>query len=232
MWKFAVLAAVAALSHGAVIPFVACDAGGQNEEQRPPMEADRNLSLSPPDAARLAYYKSWGVGILAPRGWDCYGLVGSSGFSLLVSKTRIDRKKLLSSAWDGISGPAIWIDLVDGDTSGRYTIAEMIGRVFPSFRGNAKKTLEDIGQAMPAGPYPADRLVRKNSKLVEFWTAANAEGLGTTSPILGKDPIPVRGVAMLTVKMNLVFAALRLSEDLSGLSPVIIRQVELDNRSW
>jgi hypothetical protein len=49
------------------------------------------VELDPSVARRLAYYES-GVsrGVLAPRGWFCFGVYGSSGSAFLVTPEPID----------------------------------------------------------------------------------------------------------------------------------------------
>ena len=50
----------------------------------------------------------------------------------------------------------------------------------------------------PFGPYPADKTVYKNARLVEFETPANKDRLGTSTR-LRKDSIPIQGMAKLKV---------------------------------
>ena len=52
--------------------------------------------------------------------------------------------------------------------------------------------------AFPFEPYPADKTVYKNTRLVEFETPANKDGLGTATR-LRKDSIPIQGMAKLKV---------------------------------
>ncbi len=52
--------------------------------------------------------------------------------------------------------------------------------------------------AFPFEPYPADKTVYKNTRLVEFETPANKDGLGTSTR-LRKDSIPIQGMAKLKV---------------------------------
>src|SRR6202021_1595761 len=47
-------------------------------------------------------------------------------------------------------------------------------------------------------PYPADKTVYKNTRLMEFETPANKDGLGTSTR-LRKDSIPIQGMAKLKV---------------------------------
>jgi hypothetical protein len=52
--------------------------------------------------------------------------------------------------------------------------------------------------AFPFEPYPADKTVYKNTRLVEFETPANKDGLGTSTR-LRKDSIPIQGMAKFKV---------------------------------
>ena len=52
--------------------------------------------------------------------------------------------------------------------------------------------------AFPFEPYPADKTVYKNTRLMEFETPANKDGLGTATR-LRKDSIPIQGIAKLKV---------------------------------
>ena len=52
--------------------------------------------------------------------------------------------------------------------------------------------------AFPFEPYPADKTVYKNTRLVEFETPANKDGLGTATR-LRKDSIPIQGMAKFKV---------------------------------
>ncbi|HEX3940608.1 MAG TPA: hypothetical protein VHX11_03910 [Acidobacteriaceae bacterium] len=144
-------------------------------------------------ARRLAYYKAEnGVGVLAPRGWYCFSVYGSSGSSLFVSPESIDIAK-------GFAGPAIQISVADGGTAGRFRVAEVIARVFPDHRQFVRKVISEgiePASAFPAGPYPRDKLTYRGKNIVEFETPANAQGLGTGSR-LQPNSSPIRGVAIL-----------------------------------
>jgi hypothetical protein len=50
--------------------------------------------------------------------------------------------------------------------------------------------------AFPFEPYPADKTVYKNARLVEFETLANKDGLGISTR-LRKDSIPIQGMAKI-----------------------------------
>src|SRR5262245_60398919 len=68
------------------VPFVGCRSDGQVGPLEAPTGKSPSMTLAPETARRLAYYKSeYSFGVLAPRGWHCLDLYGSSGDTLYVS---------------------------------------------------------------------------------------------------------------------------------------------------
>lgn len=66
-----------------LVPFVGCKSDGQTGPQKAPNGKPVLLPLPAKFAERLAYYKSeQSAGVLAPRGWYCFGTYGSSGDTL------------------------------------------------------------------------------------------------------------------------------------------------------
>src|ERR1700721_604448 len=64
--------------------------GGKSDGQAGPLKApngkSKNVSIAPDLARQLAYYKAeQGFGVLAPRGWNCFGTYGSGGSNLYIS---------------------------------------------------------------------------------------------------------------------------------------------------
>jgi len=217
---------------GAEFPFVGCKSDGQVG----PLDASTGKPMSLPIAVgaaqQLAYYKSEsGPGVLAPRGWYCFGLYGSNGYSLYVSPHPIDGAKLLSGASSSFDGPAIEIAGSSGGTSGRFEVARIIARLFPAHRAFVESVIaEGIEPAseFPFGQYPKDKLTYRSSEIVEYQTPPNTDGLGTHSR-LRKNADPISGVEILTgPETSLVLLAVRLAPNLTDLTPVIIRQVERD----
>lgn len=183
-------------------------------------------------ASRLAYYKSeQGLGVLAPRGWNCFGVYRSSGYALYVSPEKVGASDALSRTWKGLAGPAIEIAGESGETSGRFSVARVIARVFPARKSFVEKTIaEGIEPAtsFPFGPYPTDKLTYRGQRVVEYETPADVDGLGTDSR-LARNAYPVRGVAILIGEApDLLHLAVRLSPNLSELASPIIEQVERD----
>jgi hypothetical protein len=118
------------------------------------------VSIEAELARRLAYYNSEeGFGVLAPRGWYCFGTYGSGGSRLYVSPEPIDTKNLFSDKWRGFLGPAIQLSYSYGGTSGRFDVAEIIARVFPAYTSFASTVMKELipPDSFSFGPYPKDR---------------------------------------------------------------------------
>jgi hypothetical protein len=211
------------------IPFVGCAADGQIGPVEAPAGKSRSLPISAETAGRLAYYKSSeGLGVLAPRGWSCFGLYGSNGYFLYVAPEHLAFESLSGKEF---TGPAIELNWESGGTSGRFGVARIIARVFPEHRSFVERVLADgitEPSDFPSGPYPTDQLKYRSRTMVEYETPANAEGLGT-SDRLKPSALPVRGVAILVGKIpDLVQLAVRLPPDLTDLSSTTIKQIEDD----
>lgn len=167
------------------VPFVGCESdvkapNAPNEAVRAPGQA----------AQRLAYYKAEeGPGVLAPRGWHCFGTYGSNGTSLYVSPDSISREQLFSTNWKGFTGPVIQVSSSLGDTSGRFEVAKIIARVFPAYKQFVESVIAEgiePASSFPFGAFPRDHLRYISKRTVEFETLANADGLGTTSRLQKK----------------------------------------------
>ena len=177
----------------------------------------------------LASYRSpEGLSVLAPRGWYCLGLYSGGGDTLYVGPQPIDESMIGRS---GFAGPMIEISHTFGPNSRRFDVARIIARVFPAYKPSAYKLLEGFDSEMSSltfGPYPQDALTYKSNRVVEYKTPAQTDGLGTQSS-LKKDGSPIAGVAMLVGQTpDLLLLSVRLPSELSGLTSVIIRQLERD----
>ena len=201
-----------------------------------PTGKSKGVSIAPELARQFAYYQAeQGSGVLAPRGWNCFGTYGSNGNNLYISPQPIDAALLFSDKWAGFPGPVIQFSVEVGDTSGRFGVAAMIARVFPAYRKFLTQVIaEDIRPAstFPSGPHPKDKLVYKGKNIVEFETPANEDGLGTDSR-LKKNTSPIRGVVILIEEeadsMPDSFSlSVRLPSNLNSLTPSIIQQTEWD----
>jgi hypothetical protein len=218
------------------VPFVGCPADGQVGPVDPPKGTTQLVHIPKEAAQQLAFYKAeQGFGVLAPRGWHCFETYGSSGRSLFVSPQSIDAKILFSDNWKAFIGPVVQLSAEDGGTSGRFAVARIIARVFPTNRSFVRKVIsEGIEPAsnFPSGPYPNDKIVYKSNDLVEYQTLPQTEGLGTQSRLL-KNIEPISGMAMLVglVKEgepSLLFLAVRLPSEMTSLSSAIVQQTEYE----
>jgi hypothetical protein len=170
---------------GLVVPFVGCESEVQSGPVDAPSDRTKTIAIPPGAAQRLAYYKAEeGPGVLAPRGWHCFGAYGSNGATLYVSPDPINAADLFSTSWKGFAGSVIQISYELADTSGRFAVAKTIARVFPSHKAFVEKVVAEGIQpasSFPYGLYPADLLMTRGQNVVEFWTPAKTEGLGTAS---------------------------------------------------
>ena len=215
------------------VPFVGCTSDGQIGPLKAPIGKSKIVPIAAETAGRLAYYKAEdGSGVLAPRGWYCFGTYGSDGTNLYVSADPIRGDDVLfAEKWKGFNGPVVQLSFSDGDTSGRFSVARMIARVFPAHRAFVNKVIaEGIEPAteFPASPYPTDKLTYRSKELVEFETPPKTEGMGTQSRLL-KNGDPIRGMTMLVGEVpDLVYLAARLPAEMDELVPVIVQQAERD----
>ena len=221
---------VSSLRTAVSVQFIGCKSAGQVGPQEAPRGTTISVPISLGAAQKLAYYSAFGegVGVLAPRGWYCFGTYGSSGSALLVSPQPIDTASMFST-WDGLSGPIICVSNWEGGSSGRFQVAEIIARVFPAYEEFATRVMEEgLGRPFKFGPYPKDALTYKGKTVVEYRTPAQADGLGTHL-WLKKNGSSIDGVAILTGQPpDLTLLSVRLPPELSGLTSIIVHQVERD----
>jgi len=227
---FAQAGAVAANPNRAAVPvpFIGCVSYGQTEFLEAPNGTSKSVPISPDDAQKLAYYASAdGIGLLAPRGWFCEGVSGSSGPALFVSPKPI---KPSLTGEQGFEGPAIDFYHITSDAIGRFEIAEIMARVFPAYRAFAMRAWDGIDASLPSAPYPKDILTYSRKTVVEYVTPPYTEGLGTHFSWLKQNDSPVTGAAILIGDQpsDQVLLSVRLPRDLARLTPVIVRDVERD----
>jgi hypothetical protein len=176
-------------------------------------------------AQQLAYYASRDLGVLAPRGWHCFGLYGSNGSILIVTPERHGARDLLSATAPSLRGPAVQITESLGATSGRFAVARAIAQAFPAQRDFARNVAaEGIGDPLPTGPVPTDRIVRLRPTVAAYTTPAGRDGLGTDSRLAPSDR-PIDGLAILDPAggdMILVKLDVRLPASQAGLARVIL----------
>jgi len=214
------------------VPFVGCPSDGQVGPVEAPRDSSPSLPISAEAARKLAYYRSaHSVGVLAPRGWYCFGTYGSAGDTLYVSPEPIDPKTVFSPAREKFRGPAIQVSHSFGDTSGRYSVAAVIARVFPEFKEfvtGVVRQAPDSAPSFASGPYPGDTLTYRSKTVVEYRTAAQTDGLGTDS-WLEKNDSAIAGVAMLIGPTpDLLQLAVRLPRELSEFTPAIVSRFQHD----
>ena len=217
------------------VPFVGCKSDGQAGPVEAPTGTSKTLSISSESAEQLAFYEGYnGISVLAPRGWHCFSTYGSGGINLYVSSLPIDASNLFSTTWKGFSEPAIELALSDGDTSGRFEVAQIVARVFPAHRDYVQSVIAEgiePKSTFPFGPDPDDKLTYLSNDLVEYQTPPHSDGLGTRSFLL-KSADPIGGVAILTgPETSLTLLSVRLPPSLQSLEPIITHQVEADGSS-
>ena len=213
------------------VPYVGCAQDGQTGPKPAPTGAPKVVQLDAATASKLAYYvTSDGLGVLGPKGWSCFGTYGSDAMNLFVAPQPITFPQ---SGSISLTGPAIQVSSISGDTSGRFTVAEVVARVFPAHQAFAQSVINEgiePASGFPSGPVATDTITTKSPEWVEYQTRANTAGLGVEHSFLKASGDPISGVAILTDQTpDLLFAAVRLSPDLISLAPAIVHQVELDN---
>jgi hypothetical protein len=176
------------------VPFVGCASDGQAGPVEAPRGVDEVVLMKASAAKRLAYYKAAvAPGVLAPRGWYCLGTYGSASSGLIVAPRPIKAEDAFSG---GIAGPAVEADDVDGGTSGRFEVADVLAHVFPAQRSFVQRVI-DSGDQQASDykflPYPNDMLIVQKDRLVEYQTAPRSEGLGTMSRLKPNDD-PIDGL--------------------------------------
>jgi hypothetical protein len=224
------------------VPYIGCPGDGQTGPYTAAKGSPKPVNLPPATASQLAWYEYNGdagqFGTLGPRGWNCFVTIGSDGWTLYIAPEPLDSAKLLEHKnWKGFSGPAIQLSGSDGGTSGRFEVAKVVARVFPSHRDYARSIIaEGFGPVSdyPFGPFPSDHLTYKGKDLVEFSTPAHRKGLGTMSWLLPSDR-PITGFVSLSigpsVDTELLHLSFRLPLSLSFLTASLIQQAESDPSS-
>jgi len=179
------------------VPFVGCPSDGQQGPVAAPKGQPKTVDIEPAAARALAWYQArYTEGALAPRGWKCFSLYGSSGAGLAIAPSG----KFDDVSLPPIAGAAVILTDHFGGTSGRFDVAKVAARVFAdaekAFVASVIAEGIEPKENFPAGPYPSDKLTAKTPTLVEFATPAGKDGLGTVDR-LAKGPLPVIGLAKL-----------------------------------
>jgi hypothetical protein len=178
------------------IPTVGCPQDGQvGPQDAPPLPKSVRLSIPSNTVGRLAYYSAsngLGDGTLGPKGWDCFGTYGSSGSQLFVVPVRMG-DNILDRFQRMKNGPAIIKSVSIGETSGRFKVAHIAARIFPT----ARKFVEAVkGEGIDSGehymsfPWPEDHIKYLSEFVVSFTTPRERNGAGTESGLIpNSDPI-------------------------------------------
>jgi hypothetical protein len=214
------------------VPFVGCKSDGQVGPQDVPVHGPVRVTLPEASAKRLAYYQGVSeIGVLGPRGWNCFSVYGSGGDTLLVAPPPFDGEKWFRAEEKDFPGPVIEMALRFGGTSGRFQAAEIISRVFPaysSFVRNVREMFDLPATEFPTGAFPADKLTYQSQSAVEYTTPAQADGLGTIG-LLRKNDSAIQGAAVLVQPdYDAYVLAVRLPRDLEGHAAEIVGRFERD----
>lgn len=232
-----VLLSAAALAAPVDVPFVGCPSDGQMGPQPAPEGAPVARDLDAETAAKLAFYSAEGDdGILAPRGWHCVSLYGSSGAFLLVSPHPITPDDVLSRITATYPGPLVQLSVNLGGTSGRWTVARLLARYFPERAAFVQSVValdRSLGldrQAYPTGPSPGETVLRRDKDWIETETKPGMQGLGTYSR-LQPDGDPIYGAAKVLEytdddTLDVQNIAVRLPPADSALTNAIVREFE------
>jgi hypothetical protein len=217
------------------VPFVACRSDGQVGPVPAPTEPKNVVQVDAGIAQRLAYYQSGtGLGVLAPRGWFCFGLYGSGGASIYVTPEPFDPDRMFSASSSKFTGQVIAVEHSDGETSGRFVVARVIARVFPAHRVFVQDVIEMFdffATDLMFGPYPKDTLIYRSDRVVEYSTPPNSEGLGTMSWLQATNE-SIAGVAILEGSTpDFLLLSMRLPPEMKSLGSQVIEQLEAEARS-
>lgn len=205
--------------------FVPCESDGMLGPSPAPKDRGQSPTIPQALAHSLAYYASAGLEVLAPRGWYCFELYGSSGLTLIVTPERHDARDLFQPD-SHLTGSAVQLSFFFSDTSGRFLVAQVAARLFPTKKAFVQQI---IGEGIeppsdfPSGPYPDDVVQRRSEIDVEFETPAGNDGMGTEKSRLTKQDAPISGVAIMTPSGDLVLLDIRIPPDLRNIAPVIIK---------
>ena len=227
----AVIALTAPAPALATVPVIGCPAVGQSG----PIPAPTRLGPAPAVArgleGTLAFYMGpySVVAVLAPRGWHCLESYGSGGAQLFVTPAPITADALFGSA--GLAGPAVVMEFINGENSGRFEVARLVARLFPAYRSYAVHVAEmdlEPATAYPTRPYPHDRLLRRGRRTIEFATPSHTAGLGTVGQLLSQEGA-VQGAVTVRRRsfgMEARQVLVRLPPEMGFLAPVIVHAME------
>jgi hypothetical protein len=217
--------AAAAAGSSVLVPFVGCPGSGQLGPAAAPSGKPVEAAVSPKVGTQLAFYKgAQGQGVFAPVGWYCREWYGSNGYILAVTPTplpdHIPAQRVL--------GSGVELLFRDGETSGRFDVANISARFFPEvmrdfIQGIREEALEPESRFKPRR-YPNDTMKRISERMIEFSTPVREEGFGTEG-LLKQSDEPVRGVVALNAPSEdtgVSVLRVRLPAELKSLSDAIV----------
>ncbi|PRC90581.1 hypothetical protein [Solimicrobium silvestre] len=212
---------------GASVVFVGCPGDGQTGPVPPPEGTPVLVKVESKVASRLAYYRGeFGPGTFAPKGWQCRLWYGSNGSFLIVTPTAPPA----TFPPHPISAEGVVIMGRDGETSGRFEVAEISARFFPDVMKEFIQYVKDekLTQSnIETKPYPQDVINKVSDRMVEFTTPANLDGFGTG--MFAKSDQSIRGVAALSPESegpNIIVLRMRLAKEQRSLTDPIIKIME------
>ena len=218
---FAALLAPLAAKAQTAVPFVGCEGEGMTgHANAPPPRATPKLANEA--AKALAYYASPDLAALAPRGWKCDFVFGSSGTFLTIKPPGED---------DG-ECRGVFAAHMYGGTSGRFDVAKIAARIFPSAQAYVQGVIDEKlpgSDDIHFGAYKTDKLTRLGPNIVEYETPPRATGLGDEA-VGTTHPWPIRGVAILMPKqyMDVQKLDLCLPPAQAGLGSTILKAFEAE----
>jgi len=197
------------------IPFVGCPSDGQLGPQPAPEGKPLHLPIPTELAAQIAYYEmNEDFGVLAPRGWHCFGIVGSYGIQLVVAPQPLSWELLWGEHAEPLRGPAVHLAGIDGDTSGRFEVGRAVLRLFPIYHAYVRRIIhEHIDESLATArrkPFPADKLTYRGTHRVYYVTPPHQKGEGTQSRLAADDE-SIEGVIEVGGQdMDMTYLAARL----------------------
>lgn len=208
------------------VPLVRCASDGQMGPQPAPKGALAIPRLPSAQAERLAYYASEGLGVLAPRGWHCIGLVGSNGAMLIVTPERHGADLL--EPGHPLKGPAVERISRSSETSGRFEVADAAAELFPAAKTFVRAVAaEGIEPLKPWKLSAADHVIFRTGSRLEFVTEAGRQGLGTKGNFAPSGE-PIHGGLSLDPDEGLMMVNVRLAPADAALAAPIVRQAGMN----
>lgn len=207
------------------VPAVGCETDGQQGRQPAPE------TIQPHDAPvsvadGLAWYQSQELGVLAPRGWHCFALSGSNGGALFV--TPEPHGEDLFKDDRPLTGPIVLSRYSVSGTSGRFEVARMAARLFPSRKAFVEDVLAEEGvnrKDYPFGPWKTDRMTRPWPMGVRAETPAGKAGAAVADR-MGPGDLPTQGLIYMDIEDDLYAVSVRLPADKVGLADAILDDAE------